>query len=150
MGKGAANEELPNFGGVYNGAGSVEEVRKAVEEDSDFVLWVGSFRTDFNSGEFTDFVDEKKTADLQRFHTKIGSQKFEAGMRGVLKALLEKAEADASVKAKSSRVEWDPYPVPEAAKERKEPKQDFLWSVSDGSIQHDATRTDSNAGVGSA
>ncbi|TKA73398.1 hypothetical protein B0A55_04283 [Friedmanniomyces simplex] len=106
MSKGGANEELPNYSGVYGGGGSIEEVRKVVEDESDFVLWVGSFRTDFNTGELTDFVDEKKTVDLQRFFTKIGGQK-----------------------AKSSKVEWDPYPLPEAAKEKKELKQDFLWAA---------------------
>ncbi|KAK3650675.1 Pyruvate decarboxylase 1 [Elasticomyces elasticus] len=135
MGKGAANEELPNYSGIYEGAGSIEEVRKVVEDDSDFVLWIGSFRTDFNTGEMTDFVDEKKTVDLQRFFTKIGSKKYDVGMHGVLKALLSEVEADSSIKAKDSKVEWDPYPLPEAAKEKKELKQDFLWSVLDKIIK---------------
>ncbi|KAK4979818.1 Pyruvate decarboxylase 1 [Elasticomyces elasticus] len=135
MGKGAANEELPNYSGIYEGAGSIEEVRKVVEDDSDFVLWIGSFRTDFNTGEMTDFVDEKKTVDLQRFFSKIGSKKYDVGMHGVLKALLSEVEADSSIKAKDSKVEWDPYPLPEAAKEKKELKQDFLWSVLDKIIK---------------
>ncbi|KAK5756570.1 Pyruvate decarboxylase 1 [Elasticomyces elasticus] len=126
-----ANEALPNYSGIYGGAGSIEEVRKVVEDDSDFVLWIGSFRTDFNSGEMTDFVDEKKTVDLQRFFTKIGSKKYDVGMHGVLKSLLSKVEVDSSIRAKSSKVEWDPYPLPEAAKEKKELKQDFLWSALD-------------------
>ncbi|KAK5735678.1 hypothetical protein LTR17_008029 [Elasticomyces elasticus] len=126
---GGANEALPNYSGIYGGAGSIEEVRKVVEDDSDFVLWIGSFRTDFNSGEMTDFVDEKKTVDLQRFFTKIGSKKYDVGMHGVLKSLLSKVEVDSSIRAKSSKVEWDPYPLPEAAREKKELKQDFLWSA---------------------
>ena len=44
MGKGGPNEDLPNFAGVYQGAGSVEAVRIAIEDDSDCVLWLGSFR----------------------------------------------------------------------------------------------------------
>jgi pyruvate decarboxylase len=42
MGKGSVNEELPTFGGVYQGAGSFEGVRKAVET-SDAVFWIGNF-----------------------------------------------------------------------------------------------------------
>ncbi|KAK5709260.1 Pyruvate decarboxylase 1 [Elasticomyces elasticus] len=118
-----ANEALPNYSGIYGGAGSIEEVRKVVEDDSDFVLWIGSFRTDFNSGEMTDFVDEKKTVDLQRFFTKIGSKKYEVGMHGVLKSLLSKVEVDSSIRAKSSKVEWNTYPLLEAAREKKELKQ---------------------------
>ncbi|KAK3069618.1 Pyruvate decarboxylase 1 [Teratosphaeriaceae sp. CCFEE 6253] len=129
MGKGGADESLPNYAGVYQGGGSLEVVRKAVEDDADLVLWIGSFRTDFNTGEMTMFVDEAKTVDLQRFFTKIGAQRYEAGMKGVLSAILRKVEADGSVKAKSAQVEWDPYPLPEAAKERKQLTQDFLWDA---------------------
>ena len=44
MGKGGPNEDLPNFCGVYSGGGSTPAVRKAIEDDSDCVLWLGSFR----------------------------------------------------------------------------------------------------------
>ncbi|KAK3070663.1 Pyruvate decarboxylase 1 [Teratosphaeriaceae sp. CCFEE 6253] len=129
MGKGGADESLPNYAGVYQGGGSIEVVRKAVEDDADLVLWIGSFRTDFNTGEMTIFVDEAMTVDLQRFFTRIGAQRYEAGMKGVLTAILGKVEADGSVKAKSAQVEWDPYPLPEVAKERKQLTQDFLWDA---------------------
>lgn len=42
MGKSSANEDAPNFGGVYAGAGSIEEVQKMVE-GSDCVFWIGNF-----------------------------------------------------------------------------------------------------------
>lgn len=44
MGKGGPNEDLPNFAGVYQGAGSIEAVRAAIEDKSDCVLYLGSFR----------------------------------------------------------------------------------------------------------
>ena len=44
MGKGGPNEDLPNYGGVYQGAGSTSEIRRAVEGQADYVLWLGSFR----------------------------------------------------------------------------------------------------------
>lgn len=44
MGKGGPNEDLPNYGGVYQGVGSTPEIRKALEEKADCVLWLGSFR----------------------------------------------------------------------------------------------------------
>lgn len=44
MGKGGADETLPNFAGVYQGGGSLPAVRKAVEERADCVIWLGSYR----------------------------------------------------------------------------------------------------------
>ena len=41
MGKGALDETQPNFGGVYQGAGSHPGVREAVEA-ADCVLWIGN------------------------------------------------------------------------------------------------------------
>ena len=67
MGKGGPNEDLPNFGGIYGGGGSIPEVRKAVEDDADCVLYIGSFRTDFNTAEYTDDIKTEVTINLQRF-----------------------------------------------------------------------------------
>lgn len=44
MGKGGPNEDLPNYSGVYAGGGSVPDIRSAIEEKADCVLWLGSFR----------------------------------------------------------------------------------------------------------
>ena len=49
MGKGGPNEDLPNFGGVYFGAGSTSKIRSAVEQ-ADCVLWLGSFRVIRHAG----------------------------------------------------------------------------------------------------
>jgi len=48
MGKGAIDETNPNYGGVYIGAISLPEVKKAVET-SDCVLSVGALLSDFNT-----------------------------------------------------------------------------------------------------
>jgi pyruvate decarboxylase len=42
MGKGATDETLPTFGGIYDGIGTVPEVKKAVES-ADVLLWIGRF-----------------------------------------------------------------------------------------------------------
>ena len=42
MGKGGVNEDIHNFGGVYNGAGSHPEIKTAVET-ADAVLWIGRY-----------------------------------------------------------------------------------------------------------
>lgn len=41
MGKGCIDEMMPNFGGLYTGAGTYEDVKKAVES-ADAVFWIGN------------------------------------------------------------------------------------------------------------
>ncbi|KAK3679974.1 Pyruvate decarboxylase 1 [Recurvomyces mirabilis] len=131
MGKGGVNEELPNYAGVYAGGGSIPEIRKAIEDDSDLVLWLGSYRTDFNTGEMTDFVDGKKIVDLQRFFTKIAGENFKVGMHSVLPALIAQVKQDSSVvKKESVKVSWDPYPAPAGQPDSSAAlTQDYLWAT---------------------
>jgi len=42
MGKSGVNEEAPNFGGLYAGAGTYPGVNEAVER-SDMVIWIGNY-----------------------------------------------------------------------------------------------------------
>jgi pyruvate decarboxylase len=48
LGKGLANEESPYYSGAYAGLGSLAHVSKAVEE-SDLILWLGNYPSDFNT-----------------------------------------------------------------------------------------------------
>lgn len=41
MGKGGIDESMPNFGGLYTGAGTYDNVKKAVES-ADAVFWIGN------------------------------------------------------------------------------------------------------------
>lgn len=47
MGKGGTNEDAPNFGGIYEGAGSKPGVKDAIES-SDCVFWLGNFPVRLN------------------------------------------------------------------------------------------------------
>lgn len=51
MGKGAVDEGLPHFGGVYMGSISPPEVREVVDF-ADFVIVIGCMLSDFNTGSF--------------------------------------------------------------------------------------------------
>jgi pyruvate decarboxylase len=42
MGKGAVEESLPSFGGVYSGVGT-EPITRKIVESSDVILWLGRF-----------------------------------------------------------------------------------------------------------
>jgi len=127
MGKGGPDETTTNFGGVYEGAGTHEGVRKAVES-SDSVFWVGNVQTDFNTGEFTDKVAAGVTVEFQRFFVKVGTEKYDLKMVYVLRALIKALEAKLLARTSGAKVEWNPYPANDPEEEEKL-TQDYLWPV---------------------
>lgn len=69
MGKGVMHEDTAHgFGGVYVGAISDPEVKKAVEA-ADLTIMVGAIKSDFNTGEFSYEFDTKKLIELHSDHT---------------------------------------------------------------------------------
>ncbi|KAI9690356.1 MAG: hypothetical protein M1822_009318 [Bathelium mastoideum] len=125
MGKGGANEALPNFGGVYSGAGSHPQVKKAVET-SDALFWFGSFLSDFNTGEFTAEFDRAALIDFQRFFVKIADQQFDVKMKYLLQALIKDLKETPLKRSTESRLIWEAYPN-EHIKFKGPLTQDFLW-----------------------
>ncbi|KUI58220.1 Pyruvate decarboxylase [Cytospora mali] len=91
MGKGAVNEQLPTFGGIYGGSGSHPNVAKAVEA-ADLVLNIGSLKSDFNTGGFSCRLSEN-TIDLHSTQCTVGSSEYPGvTMRGVLRKLISKVD----------------------------------------------------------
>jgi pyruvate decarboxylase len=125
MGKGTANEELTNYGGVYGGAGTHPEVKKAIES-TDCALWLGRYGSDFNTGEFTMTIAEDKIIDLQRFFLTIGGKKIELKMKYLLQALISDIKQKPLTSAFS--VTWDPYPL-RSLPATGNLTQDFLWNA---------------------
>ncbi|KAL8286376.1 hypothetical protein RQP46_004393 [Phenoliferia psychrophenolica] len=71
MGKGALDEEFSKgFGGVYYGSISDEGVKNAVEA-ADFVLLVGSLKSDFNTGEFSYKMKPSEMVELHSDFTQV-------------------------------------------------------------------------------
>ncbi|KAF4629594.1 hypothetical protein G7Y89_g8550 [Cudoniella acicularis] len=128
MGKGAITESLPSFGGIYEGAGSVDGARIAVEA-SDCILWLGNYPSDFNTGEFTEKFNKSAVIDFQRFYIKIGQYtRYQLSSKYVLSALTTHIEANPLTH--TSTISWDPYPAPPAPLSLSEPlSQDFLWAT---------------------
>lgn len=127
MGKGAANETLPTYGGVYGGAGTHPDVKKAVE-GADAVFWLGNYPLDFNTGEFTDNVKEEIIVDFQRFYVKIRSPKYDVEMKGVLQALVQDLQKSPLSRAAALKVPWNPYPL-HGLKAEGKLTQDYLWTT---------------------
>ncbi|KAL8698527.1 MAG: hypothetical protein Q9201_006524 [Fulgogasparrea decipioides] len=90
MGKGAVNETLPNYGGVYAGDGSNEGVRERVES-SDLILSIGSIKSDFNTAGFTYRISQLSTIDFHSNYIRVKYSEYPGvRMQGVLKRVVEK------------------------------------------------------------
>ena len=90
MGKGAVNETLPNYGGVYAGDGSNAGVREQVEK-SDLVLSIGAIKSDFNTAGFTYRVSQLSTIDFHSNYVRVRYSEYPGvRMRGVLKKVVER------------------------------------------------------------
>ncbi|KAF2793735.1 pyruvate decarboxylase [Melanomma pulvis-pyrius CBS 109.77] len=90
MGKGAVNETLPNYGGVYAGDGSNTGVRERVES-SDLVLSIGAIKSDFNTAGFTYRISQLNTIDFHSYAVKVRYSEYPGvRMNGVLKKVSEK------------------------------------------------------------
>lgn len=96
MGKGILDEHSPLFGGCYAGANSLDPVKKELEA-SDFVLYVGALKSDFNSGSFSVHIPTQNTIRLHSFTTNVGFASFPTtDIRHVLPKLVPAFERVAS------------------------------------------------------
>ena len=90
MGKGAVNETLPNYGGVYAGNGSNAGVTERVES-SDLVLSIGAIKSDFNTTGFTYRVSQLSTIDFHSEYMRVRYSEYPGvRMLGVLKKMTAK------------------------------------------------------------
>lgn len=90
MGKGAVNETLPNYGGVYAGDGSNRGVRERVES-ADLILSIGAIKSDFNTAGFTYRVSQLNTIDFHSYGVKVRYSEYPGvRMNGVLRKVTAK------------------------------------------------------------
>ena len=90
MGKGAVDETIPQFGGVYAGDGSNPGVQERVET-ADLLLTIGSVKSDFNTAGFTYRTSQLKTIDFHSTYTRVRYSEYPGvGMKGVLRKLIDR------------------------------------------------------------
>ncbi|KAK2871852.1 hypothetical protein FQN49_002763 [Arthroderma sp. PD_2] len=90
MGKGAVDETLPNFGGVYAGDGSTANVREHVEA-SDLILSIGGIKSDFNTTGFTYRVSRLNTIDFHSNYMVVRYSEYPGvWMKGVLRKVINR------------------------------------------------------------
>jgi pyruvate decarboxylase len=90
MGKGAVDETLPNYGGVYAGDGSNPGVQERVES-ADLLLTIGQVKSDFNTAGFTFRTSQLKTIDFHSTYIRVRYSEYpHVGMKGVLRKVIDK------------------------------------------------------------
>lgn len=88
MGKGAVNETLPTYGGVYAGNGSNAGVKERVES-SDLVLSIGAIKSDFNTAGFSYRVSQLSTIDFHSNYIRVKYSEYPGvRMQGVLQKVV--------------------------------------------------------------
>jgi pyruvate decarboxylase len=89
MGKGAIDETLPSFCGIYAGDATDPETKKRVES-SDCVITVGNIKSDFNTAGFTYKITQLSTIDFHSSYIRVAYSEYPGvRMNGVLKKLTE-------------------------------------------------------------
>ncbi|KAI9838442.1 MAG: Pyruvate decarboxylase 1 [Thelocarpon superellum] len=92
MGKGAVDETLSNYGGVYAGDGSNVGVREFVES-SDLVLTIGSIKSDFNTAGFTYRISQLATIDFHSNRTSVRFSEYPGvRMKGLLRRVIDQLD----------------------------------------------------------
>ncbi|EER26353.1 pyruvate decarboxylase, putative [Coccidioides posadasii C735 delta SOWgp] len=90
MGKGAVDETLPNYGGVYAGDGSNAGVKDRVES-SDLILSIGAIKSDFNTTGFTYRIGRMNTIDFHSNYVAVRYSEYPGvGMKGVLRKVVQR------------------------------------------------------------
>ena len=120
MGKGAVNEALPNYGGVYAGSGSNAGIKERVEA-SDLVLSIGAIKSDFNTAGFTYRVSQLSIIDFHSSYIRVKYSEYPGvRMQGVLQKVV----------ARMGKLNVQPGPQPDnkIAKEDQEVSNDLVIS----------------------
>jgi pyruvate decarboxylase len=122
MGKGAVDETLPNYGGVYAGSGSNSGVRERVES-SDLVLSIGAVKSDFNTAGFTYKLSQLATIDFHSNYVRVRYSEYPGvRMNGVLRKV--------TAKLGKLNIQEGPKPdnvVPPSEVDHKDPTITHAW-----------------------
>ncbi|GKU02523.1 pyruvate decarboxylase [Fusarium langsethiae] len=93
MGKGAVNEDHPNYGGVFAGDGSHPPRAQTIVEESDLLLTIGALKSDFNTAGFSYRTSQINSVDFHSTHCKVRYSTYPGvAMRGVLRKIIDKVD----------------------------------------------------------
>ncbi|GAA5809146.1 hypothetical protein MFLAVUS_002550 [Mucor flavus] len=133
MGKGAIDESLENYRGIYTGNVSLEGISKEIEQ-ADLLIELGSIKSDFNTGNFSYGLDKTKTISLHSFKTVIYHAEYPGVGMNELLPLLTK-----SLPKNVQSVKFEPRVKPEAIdNSTTEITHNYLWNKVPEFIQPDS------------
>lgn len=90
MGKGAIDETIPNYGGVYAGDGSNKGVRERIES-ADLILSIGALKSDFNTTGFSYRTSQLNTIDFGSDYVQVRYSMYpQTRMRAVLEKVVKR------------------------------------------------------------
>ncbi|EXM06319.1 pyruvate decarboxylase [Fusarium odoratissimum NRRL 54006] len=93
MGKGAVNEDHPNYGGVFAGDGSHPARAQSIVEGSDLLLTIGALKSDFNTTGFSYRTSQINSVDFHSTHCKVRYSTYPGvAMRGVLRKIIDRVD----------------------------------------------------------
>ncbi|ODA83411.1 hypothetical protein RJ55_01925 [Drechmeria coniospora] len=149
MGKGAVNEQHPNYGGVYAGVGSYPPKVKELVESSDLILSIGALKSDFNTAGFSYRTSQLHTIDFHSDHC-IARYSTYPGvrMKGVLRKVIDRVDAS-KLAAQPSPSAWKDVEVKADGSETI--TQAWLWPrIGEFLVENDIVVTEtgtSNFGI---
>lgn len=129
MGKGIANEDLPNFVGMYNGKLTHVDAWREMVESSDLIITIGNVKSDLNTAGFSYNVSRLNTIDLHFDNVLMDYGVYEkVYMRWLLERLVR--EFDPS-KMQKDATNIPSIPTPEVKENQEFTKDDitheYLW-----------------------
>jgi len=123
MGKGAVDETLPTYLGIYAGSATKPELKERVEK-ADLVLNIGAIKSDFNTGGFTYQISQLQTIDFHSYTTCVKFSEYPGvRMHGVLRRLTKEVGKLNITPGPSPN-----YHVPQGLDEKSDViKHEWLW-----------------------
>jgi len=133
MGKAGISEANPHFGGVYVGNLSLPPVKEAFES-ADFILAIGTLKSDINSGSFSWRMPGDRTVELHSDHVIIQYGQFEGvTFQTVLPLLIEKVKP---AKA-SQKITVEPFTQATQVPHTGKITQEGLWPLIGSFLKED-------------
>jgi len=145
MGKGSVNEQIETFAGCYVGGLSFPNVQKSFES-ADCVLSIGLFRSDLNTGFFSEKYAWTKSIELHDTYTIVhGARYNKIGMKHLIPALIPHMRTIPSSVGVIGDAWYTSVPKPLTS---KLVNQDYLWRrvsswIKEGDVLYAETGTSS-------
>ncbi|KAH0550910.1 hypothetical protein GP486_007726 [Trichoglossum hirsutum] len=127
MGKGAVDETLPNYGGVYAGDVTPQGIKTAVE-NSGLVLSIGAIKSDFNTSGFSYRISQLSTIDFHSTFIKVKYSEYpNIHMKGVLRKVIDNMDLS-KIRAQPAPPAQRLIPDDEGTSKDQTITQSWLWS----------------------